>query len=226
MQNAAAVWAHAPRRANNVGDNEVMPEFRAALLIVDVQNDFCPGGALAVAGGDRVVAPLSRLARQFQLKGLPVFASRDWHPPDSRHFKAGGGTWPVHCVAGTVGAAFHPQLDLPVGTAVLSKGTAREQEGYSVFDEGRTNAGNTLAEELRRAHLSTVYVGGLATDYCIRGAVLGGLAEGFQIVVLTDAIAPVDVQPGDGDRALEEMRLAGATFTTTDGVERALCEGR
>lgn len=207
-------------------NNGVMPENRAALLIVDVQNDFCPGGALAVADGDRVVAPLSRLAGQFQRKGLPVFASRDWHPSDSRHFKAGGGPWPVHCVAGSEGAAFHPDLELPAGTAVLSKGKARDQEGYSVFDEGRTDAGTTLAEELRRARATTVYVGGLATDYCVRGAVLGGLAEGFRVAVLTDAIAAVDVQPGDGDRALEEMKTAGATFTTTDEVERALSDGR
>jgi len=203
-----------------------MPENRAALLIVDVQNDFCPGGALAVANGDRVVAPLSRLARQFRASGLPVFASRDWHPSESRHFEVGGGTWPIHCVAGTAGARFPPDLDLPSGTVVLSKGTGREQEGYSVFDEGLTDEGKTLAAELRAAKISRIYVGGLATDYCVRGAVLGGLREGFHVAVLTDAIAAVDVQPGDGDRALEEMKTAGATFTTTDEVERVLGDRR
>lgn len=199
-----------------------MPENRAALLIVDVQNDFCPGGALAVAGGDRVVAPLSGLARQFRARGLPVFASRDWHPSDSRHFRAGGGTWPVHCVAGTAGAAFHPDLELPPGTLVLSKGTGPGQEGYSVFDEGLTDARTTLADELGKAKITRIYVGGLATDYCVRGAVLGGLGEGLAVTVLTDAIAAVDVRPGDGERALEEMRRAGAAFTTTDEVRKAL----
>ena len=196
----------------------MMPGDRSALLIVDVQNDFCPGGALAVENGDRVVAPLSNLARQFEPRGLPVFASRDWHPSDSRHFRAGGGTWPVHCVAGSAGAAFHPGLELPPGAKVLSKGTGREQDGYSVFDEGLTDARTTLAEELRRSGISKIYVGGLATDYCVRGAVLGGLREGFEVAVLTDAIAAVDVNPGDGNRALEEMRQAGATFTTTAAV--------
>ncbi|RPJ70061.1 MAG: nicotinamidase [Acidobacteria bacterium] len=199
-----------------------MPENRAALLIVDVQSDFCPGGALAVAGGDRVVAPLSRLARQFRARGLPVFASRDWHPSDSRHFAVGGGTWPIHCVAGTAGAAFHRDLELPSGTVVLSKGTGPEQEGYSVFDEGLTDVGETLTGELRKAKISRIYVGGLATDYCVRGAVLGGLREGFRVEILTDAVAAVDVKPGDGDRALEEMRQAGAAFTTVEEAEKAL----
>ncbi len=204
----------------------MMPENRAALLIVDVQNDFCPGGALAVADGDRVVAPLSRLARQFRARDLPVFASRDWHPSDSQHFEVGGGTWPIHCVAGTAGARFHPDLELPSGTFVLSKGTGSDQEGYSVFDEGLTDEGKTLAGELRKAKISRIYVGGLATDYCVRGAVLGGLREGFRVTVLTDAIAAVDVKPGDGGRALEEMKTAGASFTTTDEVERALRDAR
>ena len=199
-----------------------MADTRAALLIVDVQNDFCPGGALAVAGGDVVVAPLTSLAKAFRAKGLPVFASRDWHPADSGHFRAGGGAWPVHCVAGSPGAAFHPGLDLPPGTAVLSKGTARDEQGYSVFDEGRTAAGTTLAEELRRAGVTRLFVGGLATDYCVRGAVIGGLGEGFEVTVLTDAIAAVDVQPGDGARALEEMSQAGAQFATTEEVEEAV----
>ena len=204
----------------------MMPENRAALLIVDVQNDFCPGGALAVADGDRVVAPLSRLARQFRARDLPVFASRDWHPSDSQHFEVGGGTWPIHCVAGTAGARFHPDLELPSGTFVLSKGTGSDQEGYSVFDEGLTDEGKTLAGELRKAKISRIYVGGLATDYCVRGAVLGGLREDFRVTVLTDAIAAVDVKPGDGGRALEEMKTAGASFTTTDEVERALRDAR
>jgi len=182
----------------------------SALLIVDVQNDFCPGGALAVADGDRVVAPLTWLAARFASEGRPVFASRDWHPFDSRHFAAHGGTWPVHCVAETPGAAFHPRLVLPPGTLVFSKGATREAEGYSVWDEGRSAEGTTLEEELRRRGVTRLYVGGLATDYCVKAAVLGARARGFEVVVLEDAMAAVDVTPGDGKRAIEEMRNAGA----------------
>ena len=182
----------------------------SALLIVDVQNDFCPGGALAVAGGDRVVGPLARLAGHFAAEGRPVFATRDWHPSDSRHFAVHGGTWPVHCVAETDGAAFHPALVLPPETLVFSKGATRDAEGYSVWDEGRSAAGTTLDEELRRRGVTRLYIGGLATDYCVKAAVLGARERGFDVVLLEDATAAVDVKPGDGTRAIEEMKAAGA----------------
>ena len=192
---------------------------QTALLIVDVQNDFCPGGALAVKDGDAVVEPLGRLAARFAEAGRPVYASRDWHPPESRHFRAHGGTWPVHCVAGTAGARYHPALALPPGSVIFSKGIAPEAEGYSVWDEGRTPGGTRLEDELRRREVRRLYVGGLATDYCVKEAVLGALRLGFDAVVLDDAIAAVDVEPGDGARAIEEMRRAGARFTTSDQVE-------
>ncbi len=188
-----------------------------ALIIVDVQNDFCPGGSLAVAGGDRVAAPLARLAARFAAAGLPVFASRDWHPPDTAHFQDAGGPWPVHCVRDTPGAELHPDLVLPPEAVILSKGVDPQADGYSAF-EARDEAGRDLVELLRAAGVDHLLVGGLATDYCVRATVLAALARGLRVSLLTDAVAGVNVQPGDADRAIEEMVAAGAQLTTTDQV--------
>ena len=188
-----------------------------ALVIVDVQNDFCPGGTLAVADGDRVVAPLARLATRFAAAGLPVFASRDWHPPDTAHFQDAGGPWPVHCVRDTPGAELHPDLVLPPEAVILSKGVDPQADGYSAF-EARDEAGRDLVELLRAAGVDHLLVGGLATDYCVRATVLAALARGLRVSLLTDAVAGVNVQPGDADRAIEEMVAAGAQLTTTDQV--------
>jgi nicotinamidase/pyrazinamidase len=189
----------------------------SALLIVDVQNDFCPGGSLAVAGGDAVVAPLNAAAAHLAAAGRPVFASRDWHPRATRHFAEAGGPWPVHCVQGTSGAAFHPKLQLPSGTTVISKGTDLADDGYSAF-EGHDDHGRPLPALLRDAGIDHLYVGGLATDYCVRASALSALQEGLRVTVLEDAIAPVDLTPGDGQRAVGEMKAAGAAFITTDAV--------
>jgi len=185
---------------------------KAALLVVDVQNDFCPGGALAVSHGDRVIPVLNRAVEAFQAAGRPVFASRDWHPPDTKHFKAQGGPWPPHCVAGTEGAAFHPDLRLPPDAIVVSKGQNRHDDGYSAF-EARTPGGRTLADELRRTGVTDLYVGGLTTDYCVRATALDARAAGFHVTVLADGIAGIDAE--DSRRALEEIRAAGG------GVEPA-----
>lgn len=185
-----------------------------ALLIVDLQNDFCAGGSLTVPGGDDVVEPLGRIAAEVARRGGPVYASRDWHPKDTAHFKSHGGVWPAHCVAGTHGAAFHPALVLPAGTVIVSKGRERRDDGYSAF-EGATEAGSSLANELRARGVTTLLVGGLATDYCVKASVLSALAEGFAVTLLTDAIAAVDLQPGDGARAIDAMRRAGARVATT-----------
>jgi nicotinamidase/pyrazinamidase len=193
----------------------------AALLIVDVQNDFCPDGALAVPGGDRVVEPLSRTAGCFAAAGLPVLASRDWHPPVTRHFRGFGGAWPSHCVQGTPGAAFHPALRLPEGTLVISKGSDPDADAYSAFD-GRSADGKTLEVLLAERQVRHLYVGGLATDYCVRSSVLDARKAGLEVTVLGDAIAGVEVAPGDSGRALEEMRRAGATFCTADEAARQL----
>jgi len=192
----------------------------SALLIVDVQNDFCPGGALAVPEGDRVVPVLNRAAEAAAAEGWPVYASRDWHPPETRHFKDFGGPWPRHCVRDTPGAAFHPALRLPPGTIVVTKGEDPGADGYSAF-EGRTPEGGGLLEDLQRRGVRHLYVGGLATDYCVKRSVLDARQHGFDVTVLTDAIAAVNVQPGDEERALEEMRQAGARLATSDVVVSA-----
>lgn len=188
------------------------------LLVVDVQNDFCPGGALAVADGDRVVAPLNRAAAGFAAAGLPVFASRDWHPPDTGHFQIHGGLWPVHCVRDTPGAAYHPELRLPETTIHLTKGFDERLDGYSAFD-GVDAVGAPLAALLAARGINHLCIGGLATDYCVRASVLDALGRGIRVTVLVDAIAGVDLKPGDSERALAEMRAAGAVLRT---VEQAL----
>jgi nicotinamidase/pyrazinamidase len=186
-----------------------------ALLIIDVQNDFCPGGALGVPAGDRVVEPLSRLAECFATAGLPVLASRDWHPPVTRHFKEFGGIWPPHCVQNTTGAAFHPALRLPPETVVISKGDDPDSDSYSAFD-GRSEDGSSLESILAAQDMQHLSVGGLATDYCVRASVLDALKAGLAVTVLTDAIAGVEVTSGDSAKALDDMRRAGALFCSTD----------
>jgi nicotinamidase/pyrazinamidase len=187
----------------------------SALLIVDVQNDFCPGGALAVPEGDRVVAPLRKLAARFGALGLPVYASRDWHPADSRHFKDQGGTWPVHCVQGSEGARLREDLQLPSSVMIVSKGQARHDDGYSAIAGDVAGRGSLLAD-LNARRVNHLYVGGLATDYCVKHSVLDALRQGIDVTVLTDAIRAVDVSPGDGARALEEMKAAGAKLATSE----------
>jgi nicotinamidase/pyrazinamidase len=184
----------------------------SALLVVDVQIDFCPGGALPVPDGDRVVPTLSTMGRQFMDVGLPVFASRDWHPPDTTHFQTRGGPWPVHCVARTPGAQFHPELWLPPDTIVISKGQGRADDGYSAF-EGTTTDGRRFAEHLRDRGVTHLYVGGLATDYCVRASVLDARSTGLVVTVLGHGIAGITEETTR--RALDEMRSAGATVVAT-----------
>lgn len=179
-----------------------------ALIVVDVQNDFLPGGALAVPQGDQVIEPLNRAAVLFEAKELPVFATRDWHPENHCSFKAQGGPWPPHCVAGTRGAEFAPGLRLPASAVVISKATTPERDAYSGFQ------GTELAELLRRRGVKRVVVGGLTTDYCVLNTVKDALTQGFQVLLLTDAIRAVDVKPGDGEAARTEMERAGAVPIT------------
>ncbi len=184
-------------------------EKKHALIIVDVQNDFCPGGALAVTHGDEVVGPLNRLAREFLERGEPVFNTRDWHKPDTKHFAQYGGTWPVHCVQNTKGAEFHPELLDDIHVRVISKGLG-DEDCYSAFD------GTDLALQLQRFGIEEVWVGGLATDYCVKNTVLDALKQGFQVKVLEDAMRAVDIEPRDGERAIQEMREAGAEIVQSD----------
>ena len=189
-----------------------------ALIVVDVQNDFCPGGALAVPEGDAVIPVLNEYMSRASDAGIPIFASRDWHPQVTRHFAAQGGPWPPHCVQQTRGAEFHPDLRLPAGTVVVSKGMSAEDQGYSAL-EAVLPDGRPLVDALRAAGVTHLYVGGLATDYCVRATVLDALKEGFTTSVLVDASRPVDVQPGDGERALNEMLAAGAEPQILDEFE-------
>jgi nicotinamidase/pyrazinamidase len=193
----------AGQRSENGGDGA--GGARRALVVVDVQNDFCPGGALGVAGGDEVVAPLNRLIKEFLSRGDLVFKSRDWHPPQTKHFAAHGGTWPVHCVQNTRGAEFHPDLLDDPRIEVISKGLG-DEDCYSAFD------GTDLGERLRSAGVREVWVGGLATDYCVKQTVLDSVREGFRTVAVREAMRAVNLRPGDDARALEEMRAAGATM--------------
>jgi len=176
---------------------------KRALIVVDVQNDFCPGGSLAVTRGDDVVAPLNKLIEEFLERGEPVFKSRDWHPVKTKHFAAYGGTWPVHCVQNTKGAEFHPDLIDDMHIRVISKGLG-DEDSYSAFD------GTDLALQLRRLGVEEVWVGGLATDYCVKNTVLDAVKEGFRVKALEDAMRAVEVNPGDGERAIAEMRDVGA----------------
>jgi nicotinamidase/pyrazinamidase len=175
-----------------------------ALLIVDLQHDFLPGGALAVPHGDRVLGPIERAMALFQARGLPVFATRDWHPADHCSFRAQGGPWPPHCVAGSAGADFANGFELPGDAVVVSKGTLPDREAYSGF------AGTNLNEALHDARVQRVFVAGLATDYCVLQTVMDAIDRGFDAVVLGDAVAAVDQAPGDGERALARMRARGA----------------
>jgi nicotinamidase/pyrazinamidase len=194
-----------------------------ALLIIDFQNDFTPGGALPVPEGDRIAEPLNRLIDRFDL----VVATRDWHPPDHGSFKGTEvdlerwrGTdppsiWPVHCVQGTPGAELHPDLDRDKVDIVIDKGQDPSSQGYSGFQD------TGLGDLLRDRGVDRLYVAGLATEYCVKNSVLDARGEGFDVVVIEDAIRGVDVQPGDSERAIEAMREAGAAFGASDEVEAA-----
>lgn len=184
--------------------NMLTPATADALIIVDVQNDFLPGGSLAVARGDKVLAPLNDYIELFVRHALPVFATRDWHPPNHCSFRAQGGPWPPHCVAGSSGAEFSDALRLPPGTAVVSKATQANAEAYSGFGGGELDA------LLRAAGVRRLFVGGLTTDYCVLHTVKDALSLGYIVLLLSDAVRAVDASPGDGARALAEMVARGA----------------
>lgn len=179
-----------------------------ALLITDPQVDFCPGGALAVPGGDAIFPAVNHAARIVPL----VVASRDWHPANHCSYQSEGGPWPVHCQAGTPGAEFHPALDQSRIERVFSKGTEADKEAYSSFD------GTGLADWLREHGVRRLLVAGLTTDYCVRASVLDALHAGFEVTVLEDGVAAVNVQPGDGERALAEIRSAGAKVIRSEDL--------
>jgi nicotinamidase/pyrazinamidase len=191
-----------------------------ALIVVDVQQDFLPGGTLGVPHGDVVIAPLNRLIDAWSARGLPVYVTRDWHPPNHCSFAPQGGPWPAHCVAGTPGAEFSPALHIPTVRTIVSKATQAQEEAYSVFK------GTGLLQQLRTAGTKRIVLGGLATDYCVLYSGIDARAAGLDVVILKDAVCAVDVHPGDGDRALQELAAAGAALTTCDELAARLGSAR
>lgn len=188
-------------------------ETRGALVIVDVQNDFCPGGSLPVADGGECVPALNMYISIFKKAGQTIYATRDWHPSKTVHFREQGGKWPPHCVQGTHGARFHPALKLPHDTVIITKGAGMNEDSYSGF-QGKDAAGRGLAEALRAQGAERIFVGGLATDYCVKETVIDAIREGFEVCLLVDAVKGVDISPGDSIRAIEAMRENGALTAT------------
>lgn len=182
------------------------PDDKSVLLLADLQVDFCPGGALGVPGGDEIIQTVNDYVRFFYSRRLPIIATRDWHPPNHCSFQEQGGPWPVHCLQTSRGAQFHPDLIVPPGTTIVSKATDPKKEAYSAFE------GTTLEERLRDMSAETLYVSGLATDYCVKQTVLDACRLGFRVVVLEDAVRGIDATPGDCKRAIGDMRAAGAIF--------------
>lgn len=193
---------------------------KKTLLVVDVQNDFCPGGALAVPEGDRVVPVLNRYVDFFYKKNLPIFASRDWHPEETKHFTDSGGPWPRHCIQESEGAKFHPGLRLPEKAVILSKGMGPEEDGYSVFEafDSRNNSFSKILESLGAAEL---YIGGLATDYCVKQTVLDALKRGFRVKLLMDATRGVSQE--ESCRAVDRMLASGAQEMIFEKLPETLC---
>ncbi len=189
-----------------------------ALLITDIQKDFLPGGALPIDDGDEIIPVLNDYIRLFEAAKAHVLVSRDWHPQNHISFKAQGGPWPPHCVQQTAGAKFSPNLKLPEHTTIISKATNPEREAYSAFD------GTSLTHDLRALGVKRLFVGGLATDYCILNTVVDARKLGFETVVLMDATLGIDVEPGDVDRAIETMLKSGAQQATVEDFPDAVDE--
>ncbi|HUS75925.1 MAG TPA: nicotinamidase [Methanothrix sp.] len=190
-------------------------KLKKALLVVDVQNDFCPGGALGIHGGHEIIPILNEYFKFFEKENLPIFVTRDWHPKVTKHFDEFGGVWPEHCVEGSPGAQFHPDLEFPKDTLVMSKGMDPEKDSYSAFD-ATDSSGIVLANLLKIFGVTEIYIGGLATDYCVKYSALDALKDGLKVFILTDAIAGVNLQPEDSIVALEEMVSRGAKKTISE----------
>lgn len=185
---------------------------RPALLVIDVQRDFCPGGALAVRAGDEIIPRLNGVVSAFERLGFPIFYTRDWHPPNHISFNNQGGIWPPHCVQGTAGAEFHPNLIITHGAVIVSKGEDAMTEAYSGFQ------GTDLGPQMKKTGVEEIFIGGLATDYCVKESVLDACKRGFKVTVIEDCIRAVEASLGDGARALGEMERAGARIATASTV--------
>ncbi|HMK85690.1 MAG TPA: isochorismatase family protein [Steroidobacteraceae bacterium] len=177
-----------------------------ALVVVDVQRDFLPGGSLPVPDGKHVISPLNAYMAAFAARGLPIFVTRDWHPPDHCSFRGAGGRWPPHCVQGTAGAEWPAELCIPPEAHVISKATEKNAEAYSGF------SGTSLATLLRDLHVRRLFIGGLATDYCVHDTALDARSHGFEVVILGEAVRAVNAKPDDAARAIEDMIAHGASL--------------
>ena len=196
-------------------------KLKKALLIVDLQNDFCPGGALAIPEGDKIIPNINKYIRIFTKAQLPIFASRDWHPVRTKHFKDFGGAWPVHCIQNTRGAAFHLKLKLPKEAILLYKGMDPEKDSYSVF-QAEDDSGLIFLNLLKIRGIKEIYICGLATDYCVKSSALDALKFGFKVKLLVDGIKGVDLKEGDSQRAIAEMIKKGAKKITLKNLEAGL----
>ena len=185
-----------------------------ALIIVDVQVDFCPGGALPVPEGDKIIPALNEYIKKFSEAGALIVATRDWHPPNHVSFKNQGGLWPPHCIQGTEGAKFHPSLQLPKNVKIVSKAIDPFKEAYSGFE------GTDLGDFLKKRGIKRVFVGGLATEYCVKHTVLDALKLGFETFLLEDAVKGIDAKPGDVERAVKEMLEKGARKISISDIEK------
>jgi len=193
-------------------------KIKKALLIVDVQNDFCPGGALGIKDGDKIIPAINKYIKIFAPKKLPIFASRDWHPKKTTHFKKFGGVWPVHCVQGTKGAEFHPKLKLPKEVILLYKGMDPEKDSYSAFQAQDQN-GMSLPNFLRILGIKELYIAGLATDYCVKFTTHDAIKEGFKVKILLDAIKGVNLKPNGSENVIREMVRIGVKKITLKDME-------
>ncbi len=192
---------------------KIRTDRRDALLVVDMQNDFLPGGSLGIPGSDAILPVVNSYISRFSGSGLPVFASRDYHPADHISFVDRGGLWPPHCVVGTKGVEFHPDLQLPAEVLIVSKATSEDKDAYSALEE------TSFLDQLRELKIRRVFVCGLAMDYCVFHSGYDLLKAEFAVVLLVDAVKAVDIKPGDGDRAREELRRLGAIEITRDDLQ-------
>ncbi|MGQ0694309.1 MAG: isochorismatase family protein [Nitrospiraceae bacterium] len=175
-----------------------------ALLIADIQNDFLPGGTLGISGGDDIIPILLRYLLRFHDQGLPIYLTRDWHPPNHCSFRNRGGLWPVHCVAGSPGSLPPPSLEVPASAVIIYKAIDPEQEAYSAFQD------TALDRHLRALGVRRLFIGGLATDYCVLNTVEDARALGYDVCLLMDGIKAVNLQPEDGLHAEQKMIRLGA----------------
>lgn len=185
-----------------------------ALLVIDVQRDFLPGGSLPVREGEAVIAPLNAYMAAFAARHLPIFVTRDWHPPEHCSFQDQGGRWPPHCIQRTAGAEWPADLHIPPGAHIVSKATEKDADAYSGF------AGTALHRLLSDLGVRRVFVGGLTTEYCVHDTVLYARANGFEVVLLDDAVRAVNLKPGDGASAVEDMVRHGAVLHARPGPSR------